>query len=423
MSLNIKGYVQALGLSGKHLLFTDVHRTYSPSPVLYNAGSTYSDFELVVLHQLAFSELNDDPIESSLLDQLYTVIQWLLDESIDGALTADTTANNTTVGIVFNTETVTVTLGPATDDSASRTLPEWVNVVIGDNTFKFWLLDTALETQYNTRQYRIANPITDKDNFYTSSKSGLLSLMASYLNSPYTALSAATASSPTTRVIDHTEQWVEQANTSNTVDVRFLLAVYGPGNAPSEEIREALRDYLLDGSAYESGAWESVFPGIFKVSSFSIIPAFDDIVVGSIPQYYNSIVDVNDYYSKLEDAAFNYTANWVNDNTQMLPTVYQSLLCMVIPDESNDLAKRDFQQFFPDYILASSLDPDYIRMSTNTRKLVDYLMETLPLTEGTTTVIPTGVTEELINGLRWYRFTVGEAQIKILTKASLDTII
>lgn len=424
---NVQGYVQAYDLSGKHVRFTDVHRTYSPSPLIYNAGTGYAtDFELVVLQQLKLNAIDTGSIDSALLTQTYDIIQWLFDQSVDGQLTTDTIASNAAIDIAFPAAEITINLGTLTSDTGNRILPEWVEIQIGDNLFKFWLLDTALENQYNIRQFRFADPITNKDSFYTSNKSGLQALMAAYVANPYGALTSTLAESPTTKIVPHVETWNEQSNPTNTIDVQFIVAVYGPRDPTSEELREAVRDYLLADSAHESGEWETVFPGIFSVSSFAVIPAWNNIVDGSIPQYYNPIVDISDYLPVLADAKFGYTAGWVEANLEALPTVYQSLLCLVIPDESNDLAKRKFAGFFNDYILAVKtvgVPTDYYRMNDTTKRLVDMLTAVLPIAEGITTEVPVGVTEEFANGLRWWRFTVGESQIRILSKASFESIV
>jgi len=424
---DLRGYIQAIDWSGKHVRFTDTHRTYSPNPIIYNAGDAYAtDFEIVVLHQLRLNALNDDPVDPTVMTQVYDIIQWMFDESSDGQLTTDLTTSESAIGIAFNDPGIRISLGTLTSDTASRILPEWVEIQIGEDLFKFWMLDVALETQYNIRQFKFADPIVNKESFYTSSKSGLESLLSAYNDNPYQALSAVLSTSPTSKVVKHVETWNAQSDSTNTLDIHFTIAVYGPRDPTAEELRQGVRAYLLSGSAYQSGQWETVFPGVFSVSSFDLIPTYNDKVDGTIPQYYNPIVNLMHYDGVLADPKFGYSVGWVGQHRTTLPTVYQSILCMVIPNESNDPAKLSFREFFPDYILAVDTGrqfTDYYRMNETTRRLVDMLNSVLPLAEGLTGTFPTGVTEENANGLRWYRFTVGESQIRILSKASFESIV
>lgn len=420
--ISAKGYVQALGFSTLHVSFTPAHEAYSPLPQVINAPDPYADFELVMLYQLVNGEESTAALPSSLSTAALDVVQWLLDNSTNGTLTVDTAASNSAASIAFSDNEYGIVLGTCRQDSANHVLPEKLTLTVGDDTLELWLLGSALEAQYTPRVYRVVPIIPTTDDMVVSSKAGLQSLASSYLANPYPAISTLMAAAPATGVVPLSTIWHNKDIESETLDLTFTMLVYGPGSPLVDEQRDALRNFLLDGSAYTASIWQDVFPGIFNISKFIVIPAYDQVIDGVIPTRWTAVTNPSVVLDKFKDDRLSLDDSWIAANYAFFPTTYQSIPTLVVPDMDNGSDRLSLTDFFDDYIVASTEDPSFITMSPATRNMVSLLGNTLALASGDSTTPVTGVTEEFVGGLRFQTFTVSDCQFLVATKATYDAL-
>lgn len=415
------GLVNAIGLSEVHCNFTRKHLTYGPAPeIVNNAGS--DDFEIHLVHTLSEGVATNSPLSAALRVYTLSVVQWLFDESIGGKITANTEATNAQIAIAFNTNDTLVVAGPIRTDASNRNLPESIEITHFGDIVKLWLYPQALDEQYDIRQYVVAKPIPDINSFVTSNKSVLTTFIAPYVENPYNAVNLIIGNNPATRLTQYTSLWQNKDNKSETMEVSFSIAVYGPGDIDSIEVRTALKDYLLLNSTHTALIWENVFPELFNISTFTILPAYDMVVDGNVPEWFTPIVTPGNYKAMFTSDLMAFDAARVNLNMDVLPTVYQSMACLVMPDNANSPEAGTLRYFYGDYILKDNLSREFILMDSTTRAFVNKLLDALPVAHGNNTVMPNGITEEYVLGVKYIAFTVADCHIRVVPRAEFTNI-
>jgi hypothetical protein len=415
------GMVTALGYSNTHCGFTRKQLTHGPVPETINAIGD-DDYEVHLIYKLDNGNITTAPILPPLKTLLMAVTQWVFDQSKDGLITVNKPDTNAALAIAFNTNDNTITCGDIRVDSNNRLMPEWISIdSFGDNV-KVWLYPPAMDEQYEHRQYIVASPITNVNLFVTANLTTLKSLLVPYLDRPFDGLNSILETSPSTHITEYTTLWKNKDNPAETYDIPFTVAVYGPGEVDAVEVRSALKEFLLANSTHDALTWEKVFPELFSISTYTLIPTFDTAIAGSIPTYYNPTITASVYRAMFEstDLAFEQVA--VLASMDMMPTVYQSMTCAVMPIAGNSPEAASLRNFYGDYILASNLSPDFIRMRAVTRTFVNKLIPALMVADGTLMQLPAGISEEIVNGIRFISFTVADCHIRILPKTGFVTL-
>lgn len=417
----IFGLVNALDFSSVHCNFNRTQLTYSPNPEVINATGE-DDYEVHLLYKLDSGVVTTTNLTAANKTYLMSVMKWLFDKSTDGTLTTNVEASNAALAIAFGTNDTSVVCKATRSDSNNVILPESVVINHFGDIITIWLYPPALETQYNYRQYLVAKPIVDINDFVTSNRNTLNAFLQPYLDNPYVAINAVINTRPSSQLTSYTSLWKNKDNPTETLDVDFSIAVYGPGAIDAVEVRTALKDFLLANSAHDALVWERVFPELFSISTYTLIPAYDNAVDGSIPTYYTSIATPSTYSKMFAHPDLGFDVDEVDALIDILPTVYQSISCAVMSDISNAPEASTLRYFYNDYILKSNLSPDFIRMTSTTRTFVNKLLDALPVAEGGVLTTPAGIEEEVINGVRFISFTVADCHIRMLPKSEFIRI-
>lgn len=270
-------------------------------------------------------------------------------------------------------------------------MPEWVsfkmtNPPAGQDTqLKMWFVDSNFQSHYEDYSYTIVSPLVRVDDFIEKTGGEIKALMAA-LTWPQLSerINNLAAKLPYSDV--HTElfNYIDPQNPANVVPTPWTALVYNPAGLSIDSLKDGFVNWVLANSNYPRDRWVAIFPDLFKRTEFPIIPQWD---IYAIPQrtseagIYTPQTNLKRALQLIKAFASGYAETHINDHASIMNHPWKSISLVMVGSPENRDSLFELSQVFPDIILATSTSTDFIRMSQDTQKFLNYLSQMLLIAE------------------------------------------
>lgn len=190
-------------------------------------------------------------------------------------------------------------------------------------------------------------------------------------------------------------RWYERGNSNNYIDTEWYIGVYGVAKNNPEDIKNAVRDYLLGSSNRPESDWLSIFPEVFNPVEFTLVPLWKH--PASTPSaeatVYQPIVRIKRTVELMEKVAVDYGHSHIEDNLEVIPCLKSSISMLGLGAPANTSERFRLSVLYPKYFLVSDFSGDWTRLPPDTREFVDTLHNIVQVAKTATgsSMIPAGV--------------------------------
>ncbi len=422
MSREIYSYVTALGKSPEFFDFNRKHEAVTKwTPGLLNSN-TGNDFEIHILHHFDDS-VEIDPqgsIRDGFSTLLINAVDLLITKSSLGQLSLDASVIKTEFENNFSNTTFTFE-GVITDSNNDVWPQKMIVESSQEETATLYLYPSHFETEYPNSNVEVVSIFEDNDDFGTVNLAGINVVINNLGFLPFADdFAKITSDNPCTKVEVGEYQWVNRKNLSEDRMVPFGLVCYGN---PSTEAKEAaVRKFIEYNTDLDPNQLEIIFPTIFGSYGFTMVPYWDNKAIESVRTIYSPVVDPAAMATLLSGKLPAVDDAHIKTASETIPTMFQSLVCMAIPDKDELDKIVDFNHSVDRYILASPTSSDFTNMPTATKEFVKTLMEALEAAESHPIGVPAeGVTIEVVGNLAYATFHSNGLRWRVLTKSTFTS--
>ena len=328
-----------------------------------------------------------------------------------------------------------VTLGTiSSGTTATKRLPAWIRFNMTetgeDFDVKIWLENAKFFVEYEYKEIFAVAPTPSLSDLQQDlvQLTNVLASGSSLIN--YADVeSQITAVYPKTETVRFPLTWHQPSDPQITRETTWLLIVYGNAGTDNDAIKEAIREYIQNGSSETN--WPTIYPELYAENEFSVIPLWNKEAApptGGLETIYSPTATMEEIRvlskQKLPGSYVSNTTTGVSfiaNNARFVPTNYRQLGTIICGSPSNTGGITDIRQVFPDLTTISSTSPDYSRMEANTRGLLEQLLEALDVAFSytITSSIPSGFTRVIRGGRTYISFNYLGYQYLVMTKMSM----
>lgn len=422
MSTTIYGIVSAIGLSPEFMNFKRKHHTVTNKVITQWNSETDNDFEFNILHRFTNVEETEthEGLTQPVKETVMAAIDLVLVKSINDSLSIDkgttkTEFENAFPSAVFEFEDIF-------QDTNNSVWVTKMSIVSGAETAHIYFYPAKFEVSYPNSNVSVIPLMDDVDSFASVGLSTINSLIGKLDTLPFSAeFAEITQELPCTNLTIDEHQWVNKSNTTETTPVPFGIISYG---YPSEESKEqAVRQFIERNSTLSKTDREIIFPGLFGSSGFNLFPFWDQISQEQSRNIYSPILRPNDMIEFVKNNVDALNGIHVNDTWEFLPTLFQSIGILSVPDQESYDEIGQLKQHIETYFLVAPSDGNFSQMGPEVQEFVKSLFEALSCAELHPSATPTqGIDIEIIGGLTYATFFSLGLRWRVLTKVAFENV-
>ncbi len=296
-----------------------------------------------------------------------------------------------------------------------------------ENTILVWFSSESFLAQYDEYEFEIIPPFDTLDAFFDTYVN--VKTKIDLINTPATMerIELKANRYPYTRVRIDVFDWVNPSNPDVKIPTEWSVIMYGTAADNLDAVREIIVEYILANSTHTREEWAELFPDLFTSTEYIITPFWNNY---AIP---NRVLETGMYSPTINTLAASvlvkktvqgprYTEDWIDGHLDISATTYKSIAIGVVASPDNRDKIFSLAEKFEDYILISSVHPDFRRMTERTREFVLMLTELLKIAESTTpfSSVPIGYNRIRRNGVYYIVRSFERVQYLVVTKYSLE---
>ena len=364
--INDPGVIAAIGeLSTYSLTFArDVGRYSRPE----QADVTLSVFSCVTLADEAVVPLSG---EEAIITEALAMGQWLYDLADTDVLIEDSQVFED-IFTKDHPELTAVRLGELclmADDYYPASI-HFTNEAL-DVQLELWFSDRLFRQEYDLYEIRVLHPTERIDDLLLDGDQ-FLPLLATYdYQTQIRRLQVLKDDYPVTRTRALTYQWFDQNESQKTTQVSWTLLVYGPAGDHLERLQNAIIDAVLGTTEGTEESWQTAVPDLFSPTEYYIVPAWHQSAIPAI-SFTNSILSPMLAHKEMLTMAETFLGEQSEahrqDHLEATVSLYKSLAFISLGSDHNRNQIFKLSDMFPDYIVVSTLSPDFARMHPMTQQ-------------------------------------------------------
>lgn len=258
-------------------------------------------------------------------------------------------------------------------DNGDIALPEWISwtsLEHNGNEIKIWLANQAFLDQYDEYEILVIPPLTNLDELFGPYNTAVTTINSRNAAGLTDLIQNTKGSDPETFIRALEFNYINRQNVSQITTTNWTLLIYGKAGDNVDAIKDAITDYLLANSTHTTEEWITIFPDIFKRTEFVILPRWDKLSIPNLTvnaALYSSILNPAECITFAQAGAPFYAANFVANNTHIVPYDYKAISLLIVNGNDNALGKQSISEMFADYIPVPSTSLDFNRMQLATR--------------------------------------------------------
>lgn len=346
--------------------------------------------------------------------------------AIEHRLTSDKAASLQEINIEFNGILINIDIGTMVTMDGFW-MPEWISFNVTDSTnfIKLWFSDQAFSVQYDHFEYEFIAPLENLDDFFRP-RTQVLGLLAEVsLKSTMERIEVIRAEYPYTLIKSEQYNWVDPADATFEYPTEWTVMIYGRAGNDLDQIRLALRDWILENSTHTREEWITIFPDIFIPTEFIITPTWHKFAIPNQTiqaGMYSPVVGAVEAGEIATHFCFDNGYEEANllANTQVAPVAYKTMSLIVTGNNLNRDGIKHFTGHFPDYTNIPLTHADFARMSPKTQDWIRMVVAAMVSAEQITayTLPPTGYSRINRNGVIYVAKEFDGVQYLVVSRLS-----
>lgn len=376
-----------------------------------------------------FSVLDSATGTTTLTDEQFTHVWVILDWVVDEVEKKNTTSNTDDFIIHarnhFGSAVVDLTVGKmvSNGDLWSPDFIKWQDV--DGNSYTYWLADTEFKNQYQGGEVQVLGLMGNTSTWFLS-KTKVESELAKVTQTSIIQTITQNCIREDGTYANYTSlapivvRWYEKNNTENYLDVEWTVAVYGEAKNNPEDIKAAIRVYLLTNPSYTEADWMGVFPEIFNPTEFTLIPMWSHYAVKPSEEtaIYQPILKLKDTSKLADTVTVDYGLSHIKDHIEALPNIKDSITLLSIANPNNLLNAFSLSVMYPKYFLVDSGSADYTRLNESAEEFIELLHTMLfyAKTVTSSSSLPTGLFRVYRHGRLFIVGKHGECTFMMLSR-------
>lgn len=253
-----------------------------------------------------------------------------------------------------------------------------------------WTADTEFRSAvgYDEWEIRIVPPLDNIDVFLGSYAAVTEALSVSSPARDMQRIEQVADGDPYTAVVPMEINWIDPTDISKTVLTTWYAVVYGPRGTSTDITLAATVDYILSHSSGSSEDWKILFPDLFRITRFLMLPLWYKAAIEGrtgLPTIYSPVIansDMNGAKLRAEELS---QGGFFIDGYESFNHPYRSLALISFPGSDNRSNALSIWQAFPDYIAQGTLESgDWDRQSEKTKQFSNMLSELIRQSESYT---------------------------------------
>lgn len=381
---NTPGPVSAIGeISAQSMTYSELQGTYTMNSI---PNLTFISF-------LSADDVNGpETVPTAIFQQILQVAAYTYQQTLQGQ--AIVTASQLLSALLnqFAGNAVNFTCGNIVNNGQYY-VPEWLawnataqaSPLAPVNEIKVWFADTSFQAQYDSFSITVVPP-TDQplSNFFKTGALVQQMLQAETMPAYVARIQAAKGTNPETIIRTDSFNYIDPNNPNSPYPTNWTTIIYGAAGNTLDNVKDAVQTYILANSTQTESQWDTIFPDIFSVSEFYILPLWAQYAIPNMTLQagiYSPVVDIANALTLINAEASTYPTNHINANATVIAHPYKCLQLVSIGNPDNVGSKFQLQQLFPDYLDVSSTSTDFSRMSASTQGFVEMLTNLLLVAE------------------------------------------
>lgn len=306
--------------------------------------------------------------------------------------------------------------------SASFTVSDGVG---GTSEVRIWFVNSLFELQYDEYEIIVIPPTTNTVDDLNTTPNNINSLITANTgtNIVLQRINNATQNARPTDQYMFDITWHDPNLTSAQYTTPWIFLGYGPAANNAANIRDAIQKYITDNTTLNLSVWQIIYPGLFELMEFYLIPYWDKVAIGPVATLYSMILnDLTVPASRGTTFSIGLSPAEVTSGLALVPALYKSIMLITVGNPNNTGGMIKLNDVYDDYVLVPTSDTDFDRMAPATKSFILALNQALSIAETATssTPMPSGFNRITRGGHLFIGFTSGGVDYLLLTKASLE---
>ena len=237
--------------------------------------------------------------------------------------------------------------------------------------FELWFSDAVFRKDYDLYEIRVLPPTEQNDDLLLPAESFLPKLAAISYDQQINRIQLLKEDHPVTMTRALSYDWFDQTDSTKTTKVSWTLLVYGPAGDHLERLQTAIIDAVLGQTGGTEEQWQTAVPDLFSPTEYYIVPAWHQSAIPAI-SFTNSILSPLLGLTEMQAMADLFLAELPSEHRQAhleaTASLYKSLAFVVLGSDHNRNQIYRLSEMFPDYIVVSTISPDFARMHPDTQR-------------------------------------------------------
>lgn len=366
--------------------------TSKPNSLLY----TFASF-----NEISSVETEDAPVPPAVASLILEMMEELYRRSTAGEFTDEEVPCREFIMTYWQEQVQNVVVNTMVSDG-NRWLPSSI-IFEGTSTTnpyqaQIWFSDTSFRNEYDLYTILVVPPIDNIDRFFDSA-TAVQDIVSNEMTlaSAMQRVAQVAGDNPFTQAVTEEFEWVDPTNEDRRIIVPWTVVVYGDAGRNIDSIRQELSKWIIANSEYGEDQWQKLFPDIFGSTEFIFTPFFphyaipDDAVNGGVGSPVNNVRQAVAMAKSLIRGN-GYTDEYIEENLNIMGSVYKSYQVGVIGNYRNRDGVNQFADRWMDFIAVSTSSIDFRRMSESTQKMILLVNQMFAIAESMTasSAVPRG---------------------------------
>jgi hypothetical protein len=276
-------------------------------------------------------------------------------------------------------ELVNIRLGNLVEHNGIS-LPSFFTFSLGEDLYHIWLSDAAFQNQYPLYDIKVIPPVEDIDVFFTNLVTIREAVAARTSESLNQDIERVKNDQPYTYIRFLDFDYHYPPNPEIRVSTTWTVLIHGHAGDYIDNIKDALRDYILENSTHTEDEWREIFPEIFKRTEIILVPRWDKMAISNmdlLAGVYKSMMNLDETLEFTSLFVDFYTDAHVRQKAMLFPNDYKALSIVAVPGPDNREGATSLDEIFYDYIPVNTASLDFNRMRRFTKDWMIKLKEML----------------------------------------------
>lgn len=332
-----------------------------------------------------FSFLSEDTNEKVEVSDYYAnlalnVSNTLYEASLLRTLTFDVSISRALVESAHGDSITNISFGKMVDMD-NHWIPEYISFtdLVNGSLIKLWFSDPSFSIQYDETEYLFLGPVESLDALFDSVDNVRVLLDQNPMTSIMDRINAKVDKNPYTVLKLEDYKWVNGLNETETLNTIWTTVIYGRSGDNLDLIRPKLVEWILNNSTHTKNEWLALFPDIFRVSEFTIIPFWHIFAIpnrtiqSGINSPLASMADIEEVLQILHPIE-GYSEVALPSTTMVTTAPIRNLTLSISANSLNRDEISILDKIVPDYISVNVNSLDFVRMDVGTQEWVHMLL-------------------------------------------------